>query len=100
MRGSWIVAGQRIRFEDVLRWFAISGEIALLSAVAVATFGLATRTLAPFFGSALPFLFGVLVVTAPYAELLEVRERRLRRMSLEERLGFAAHAGSEATRRG
>jgi hypothetical protein len=88
MTGSIRVAGQRIRYEDVLRWFALGGEIALAAAVAVAVVGLATDLLEPVYGTSLRFLVAVLVVTAPYAELLELRERRLRRLSLEERLGF------------
>ncbi len=98
------VGGRRVRYEDLLRWFALAGEIAFLGAVAAAVLGLATDALEPFYGSTLRFLFAVLLVTAPYAELLEVRERRLRRMSPEERLGFAPHAaqasGSEAASRG
>jgi hypothetical protein len=39
-------------------------------------------------------MFAVLLVTAPYAELLEIRERRLRRMPTEERLGFQPHAAA------
>jgi hypothetical protein len=82
----------RIEFEDILRWFAIAGTVALLAVFAVAGFGFATRTLVPVYTSAvIKFLFAVLLVTAPYAELLERREQRLRRMSLEERLGFVPH---------
>jgi hypothetical protein len=98
------VGGRRVRYEDLLRWFAVAGEIAFFGAVAAALLGLAMDVLEPFYGSTLRFLFAVLLVTAPYAELLEVRERRLRRMSLEERLGFAPHVapstGSEAAGRG
>jgi hypothetical protein len=97
------LAGQRIRFEDVLRWFALAGEIAFAGAVVVAIVGLAIDALEPFYGSTLRFLFAVLLVTAPYAEMLEVRERRLRRLPLEERLGFvprAAVTGSEGRGRG
>jgi hypothetical protein len=82
---------RRIEFEDVLRWMALAGAGTLVGAVLATTLGLATKTLAPYDGSTLPFLFAVLVVTAPYAELLEVRARRLRRMSVDERLGFVPH---------
>lgn len=82
---------RRIEFEDVLRWFAIAGAATLIGSLGLTVVGLATRTLAPFYGSTLRFLFAVLLVTAPYAELLEIRERRWRRLPLEERLGLSAH---------
>ena len=85
---------RRIEFEDVLRWMAIAGATALLGAVALTGLGFVTKTLAPYFGSTLRFLFAVLLVTAPYAELLEIRERRLRQMPIEERLGFQPHASA------
>ncbi len=80
----------RIEFEDVLRWFAIAGATALVGSLGLTAIGLITRTLAPFYGSTLRFLLAVLLVTAPYAELLELRERRWRRIPIEERLGLAA----------
>jgi hypothetical protein len=85
-----------IEFEDVLRWFAIAGAVAFVGSIGVALLGYATRTLAPFYGSTLRFLFAVLLLTAPYAELVEIRERRWRRLSLEERLGLASHDASPA----
>jgi hypothetical protein len=84
----------RIEFEDVLRWFATAGCVTIAVASAIAGLGLATRTLAPSPGASLVrFLFALLLVTAPYAELLERRERRLRRLRPEERLGFVPHGG-------
>ena len=83
-----------IRFEDILRWFAVAGAVALVGTLGTAFLGLATRTLAPFYGSTLRFLYAVLVVTAPYAELLEVRERRVRRMPIEERLGLTVRSAA------
>ena len=79
---------RRIEFEDVLRWFALAGAISVLGAAAVSLLGFATGTLVPFYGSTLRFLIATLLVTAPYAELLEVRQRRFRRMTAEERSGF------------
>jgi hypothetical protein len=85
----------RLYFEDVLRALAFAGAAALLVALALAGLGLATNVLEPFYGTTLRFLTAVLVVTAPYAELLEVRKHRLRRLSTAERLGFVArNAGS------
>jgi hypothetical protein len=82
----------RIEFEDVLRWFAIAGGVTLVVVFAVAGLGLATRMLAPVQASSLlRFLFALLLVTAPYAELIERREQRLRHMTPEERLGFVPH---------
>jgi hypothetical protein len=79
-------------FEDVLRWFAIAGGVTFLCAFAIAGLGFATRMLVPVYTSSLVrFLFALLLVTAPYADLLERRERRLRDMSTEERLGFVPH---------
>jgi hypothetical protein len=80
----------RLYFEDVLRALAMAGGAAFLAALTVATFGLATNVLEPFYGTTLRFLAAVLLVTAPYAELLEVRKHRLRRLSTAERLGFVA----------
>ncbi len=91
MRGSFTIAGERIRYEDVLHWFAVAGEVAFAAVIVVTIFGVATNMLAPFYGSTLRFLFAVLLVTAPYAELLEIRAHRLRRMSPEERLGFVPY---------
>jgi hypothetical protein len=78
----------RLYFEDVLRALAVAGAAAFVGALAVALLGLATNLLEPFYGSTLRFLVGVLLVTAPYAELLEVRKHRLRQLSTAERLGF------------
>jgi hypothetical protein len=87
------MARSKITFEDILRWFALSGAVALVGSCLVAAFGFATGVLVPeYSGTLLRFLIAVLVVTAPYAELIERREQRLRRMSLEERLGFVPHA--------
>jgi hypothetical protein len=84
--------GPRFGFEDVLRWFAIAGTITFLSAFAIAGLGLATQVLVPVYTSSLVrFLFALLLVMAPYAELMERRARRLRDMSTEERLGFVPH---------
>jgi hypothetical protein len=78
--------------EDVLRWFAIAGGVTFAFAFAIAGLGLATKVLAPVYTSSfVRFLFALLLVTAPYAEFLERRERRLRDMSPEERLGFVPH---------
>lgn len=85
-----------IEFEDILRWFAIAGAVAFVGSVGFMLVGLATRTLAPFYGSTLRFLFAVLLLTAPYAELLELRERRWRRLPLEERLGLSMHGAASA----
>jgi hypothetical protein len=85
-----------IEFEDVLRWFAIGGAAAFVGSIGLLLLGYATRTLAPFYGSTLRFLFAVLLLTAPYAELLELRERRWRRLPIEERLGLAAHEAAPA----
>jgi hypothetical protein len=82
---------RRLYLEDVLRSLAVAGAVAFVGVLVVALLGLATNLLAPFFGSTLPFLFGVLIVTAPYAELMEVRQRRLRRLPTAERLGFVVH---------
>ncbi|HEY7660905.1 MAG TPA: hypothetical protein VIC58_09945 [Actinomycetota bacterium] len=79
-------------FERVLRACAIGGSIALLAAVAVTAIGALTRTLVPIYGTTLKFLVATLVVTAPYAELIETRARRIRRIPIDERLGFAKHA--------
>ena len=78
----------RLYFEDVLRSLAIAGQAVFIGALVVAALGIATNLLEPFYGSTLRFLFGVLLVTAPYAELLEVRKHRLRQLSTGERLGF------------
>jgi hypothetical protein len=79
--------------EDVLRWFAIAGGVTFVIAFAIAGLGLATDLLVPVYTSSLVrFLFALLLVTAPYAEFLERRARRLRDMSPEERLGFVPHA--------
>ena len=83
-----------IEFEDVLRWFAVAGAVSVLGAAAVSLLGLVTGTLAPFFGSTLRFLVATLLVTAPYAELLELRQRRFRRMTAEERLGFTVRGAT------
>ena len=92
------MARSKLEFEDVLRWFAIAGGVTLLVAFAIAGLGLATRMLAPVHGSSLlRFLFALLLVTAPYAELMERREHRLRRMRPEERFGFVPH-GAPADR--
>jgi hypothetical protein len=78
--------------EDVLRWFAVAGGVTFLLTFAIAGLGFATQMLVPVYTSSLVrFLFALLLVTAPYAELLERRERRLREMSTEERLGFVPH---------
>jgi hypothetical protein len=81
----------RIEFEDVLRWFALAGVISVLGATAVSVLGFVLGALVPFYGSTLRFLIAALLVTAPYAELLEVRQARFRRMTTGERLGFTAH---------
>ena len=75
--------------EGLLRAFALAGAATLLAALAVTGLGTATQTLAPVYGTTLRFLIAVLVVTAPYAELLERRSKRLRDVPAEERLGFA-----------
>jgi len=75
--------------EGLLRALALAGAATLISALVVTGLGTLTRTLAPFYGTTLRFLIAVLVVTAPYAELLERRSKRLRRVPIEERLGFA-----------
>ena len=80
----------RLYFEDVLRSLALAGEAVFIGTLVVATLGIATNVLEPFYGSTLRFLFGVLLVTAPYAELLEVRKHRMRQLSTAERLGFVA----------
>jgi hypothetical protein len=83
------MTGPKLGLEDVLRWFAIAGGVTFLVAFAIAGLGFATQTLVPVYSSSLVrFLFALLLVTAPYAEFLERRERRLREMSTEERLGF------------
>ena len=78
----------RLYFEDVLRSVAFAGTAVFIGALAVGALGIATNVLEPFYGSTLRFLFGVLLVTAPYAELLEVRKHRMRQLSTAERLGF------------
>jgi hypothetical protein len=78
----------RLYFEDVLRSLALAGAATFVVAMAVAVLGLATNLLEPFYGTTLRFLFAVLLVTAPYAELIEVRKLRLRQLSTGERLGF------------
>lgn len=78
----------RLYFEDILRSLALAGAAVFIGALTVAVLGLATNVLEPFYGSTLRFLVGVLLVTAPYAELLEVRKHRLRQLSTAERLGF------------
>jgi hypothetical protein len=80
----------RLYFEDVLRTLAIAGTAAFLGIGVLAFLGFATNVLEPFYGTTLRFLFAVLLVTAPYAELLELRKHRLRRLSTAERLGFVA----------
>jgi len=75
--------------ERLLRALALAGAATLISALVVTGLGTLTRTLAPFYGTTLRFLIAVLVVTAPYAELLERRSKRLRRVPAEVRLGFA-----------
>lgn len=85
-----------IEFEDILRWFAIAGAVAFVGSLGFTLVGLATRTLAPFYGTTLRFLVAVLLVSAPYAELLELRERRWRRLPLEERLGLTVHGATSA----
>ncbi len=78
----------RLYFEDVLRSLAFAGAVTFLSALGVAALGIATNLLEPYYGSTLRFLFGVLLVSAPYAELLEVRKHRMRQIPSAERLGF------------
>ncbi|MCI0636801.1 MAG: hypothetical protein L0206_23230 [Actinobacteria bacterium] len=51
-------------------------------------FGLTTHLLAPYYGTTLRFLVAALLVTAPYAELLESRDRRIRHIPVDERQGF------------
>jgi hypothetical protein len=80
----------RLYFEDLLRALAIAGAAAFLGVAALALLGIATNLLEPFYGTTLRFLIAVLLVTAPYAELLEVRKRRLRQLPTAERLGFVA----------
>ena len=74
--------------EGLLRSLALAGAATLLAALAVAGLGTLTQTLAPVYGTTLRFLIAVLVVTAPYAELLERRSTQRRRTSADERLGF------------
>jgi len=75
--------------EGLLRFLALAGAATLISAVTVLGLGTATRTLVPDYGTSLRFLLAVLVVTAPYAELLERRSTHRRRIPADERLGFA-----------
>jgi hypothetical protein len=75
--------------EGLLRTLALAGAATLIGALLVAALGTLTHTLAPGYGSTLRFLVAVLVVTAPYADLLERRTKRLRRIPIEKRLGFA-----------
>ena len=81
-------------FEDLLRSLAMAGAAAFIGALVLAVLGLATNVLEPFYGSTLRFLFGVLLVTAPYAELIEVRKNRLRQLPTAERLGFVVHTAA------
>ena len=81
----------RLYFEDLLRSLAMAGAAAFIGALVLAVLGLATNVLELFYGSTLRFLFGVLLVTAPYAELIEVRKNRLRQLPTAERLGFVVH---------
>ncbi len=89
LRPSFMVR-HRLYFEDVLRALAVAGAAAFLVALGLALFGLATNVLEPFYGTTLRFLIAVLLVTAPYAELIEIRKHRLRQLSTAERLGFVA----------
>ena len=75
--------------ERILSTLALTGAAALIGALVVAGLGTVTRTLAPFYGTTLRFLVAVLVVTLPYAELLERRSKQLRHVPAEECLGFA-----------
>ena len=84
----------RVYFEDLLRSLAVAGAAAFIGALVLATLGLATNVLEPFYGSTLRFLFGVLLVTAPYAELIEVRKNRLRQLPTAERLGFVVRTAA------
>jgi hypothetical protein len=79
---------RRVDFEGILHAFAVAGEIALLTVAVVGVFGLTTHLLAPYYGTTLRFLVAVLLVTAPYAELMESRARRIRHIPVDERLGF------------
>lgn len=74
--------------EHLLRSLAFAGAATLIAAVLVAGLGTATRALVPVYGTTLRFLVAVLVVTAPYAELLERRSSQRRRIPAGERLGF------------
>jgi len=89
-----VTRGTTHDLEGLLRALAVAGATALIAALAVVALGTATRTLAPVYGASLRFLVAVLIVTAPYADLLERRARRLRRIPLDQRLGFApSHTG-------
>jgi cytochrome c biogenesis protein CcdA len=80
--------------ERMLRALALAGGTTLILALAIAGFGALTHTLAPYYGTTLRFLVAVLIVTAPYAELIERRSWYLRRMPTEERLGFVPGGAS------
>ena len=83
--------------EDLLRALAIAGAAALLAAVGIEVLGTTTRALAPVYGTTLRFLVAVLIVTAPYAELVERRRQRRRALSTAERLGFGMLPGRTST---
>lgn len=79
---------RRADFEGMLRAFALAGEIALLTSLGIVVWGALTHALAPFFGTTLRFMVALLVLMAPYADLIERRARRYRGLSTEERMGF------------
>jgi hypothetical protein len=76
--------------DRLLRSLAIAGAATLIAALVVGGLGAATRALAPVYGTTLRFLLAVLIVTAPYAELLERRSSARRRIPADERLGFGS----------
>jgi hypothetical protein len=82
-----------VDLESLLRAFALAGAIALLGCIGVQVVGMATRALAPVYGTSLRFLLAVLTVSAPYAELIETRARRTRAIPKEEWLGFSPAGG-------
>jgi hypothetical protein len=82
----------RYQTEDVLRAVATAGLVVFLGWLALTVAGTALGTLWPEYHATLRLALAALVVMAPSALATEIRERRLRRIPPDERLGFAVHS--------
>lgn len=83
--------------EDLLHTVAVVGAVAACVWVVAAAFGTATGALWPEYQGSLRLAIAALVVTGPSATVRGVRERSLRRLSPDERFGFAVHGNDRAT---